>query len=153
MILKILNDKHPSLRRVCNIVEEPSKYTAFAMSMLTTMNAHKAVGLAANQVGKSLRIICINTLEFSGIMFNPEILESNSETIPFPEGCLSVKGVTHNTNTRAKTIKVRWQDKNKMYNEKEFTDLAAVVIQHEIDHLFGIIFTDYKKEENSGTET
>lgn len=144
MILKILNDKHPSLRSICSRVEEPSKYSSFVMSMLTTMKSHNAVGLAANQVGKSLQIITINTPDFSGVMFNPEILHLTPETIPFLEGCLSVKGVTHSTNTRAKTIKVRWQDKNKMYNEKEFNDLTAVVIQHEIDHLNGIVFTDYK---------
>lgn len=144
MILKILNDKHPSLRSVCSRVEEPSKYSAFVMSMLTTMKSHNAVGLAANQVGKSLRIITINTPDFSGVMFNPEILHYTPETQLFPEGCLSIKGVTHLTDKRAKTIRVRWQDKNKTYNEKEFSDLTAVVIQHEVDHLHGILMTDYE---------
>ena len=77
-------------------------------------------------------------------MFNPEITETSAEIQTFPEGCLSIKNTTVNTGIRAKTIKVRWQDKTGMYNDKEFTDLTAVVIQHEIDHLFGIIFTDYK---------
>ena len=142
MILKILNDKHPSLRSICSRVEEPSKYSAFVMSMLTTMKSHNAVGLAANQVGKSLRIITINTPDFSGVMFNPEIVSKSDELQSFPEGCLSVKNVTHNTNSRTKTVTVRWQDKNKTYNEKEFSDLTAVVIQHEIDHLQGILMTD-----------
>ena len=142
MILKILNDKHPSLRTICNAVK-PSDHFAFAMSMLTTMKAHKALGLAANQVGKPLRIITINTPDFSGIMFNPEILSKSDELQHFLEGCLSVKGKTIDTNSRARSIEVRWQEKDGSYNQKEYKDLTAVVIQHEVDHLNGIIFIDY----------
>lgn len=144
MILKILNDKHPFLRTVCNVVDKPSAHFSFAMSMLTTMKSHKAVGLAANQVGKPLRIITLNTPDFSGIMFNPEILSKSDELQPFLEGCLSVKNKNIDTKTRAKTIEVRWQDKNGLYNIKEFNDLTAVVLQHEIDHLNGIMMTDYE---------
>ena len=142
MILKILNDKHPSLRSICSVVK-PSDHFAFAMSMLTTMKAHKALGLAANQVGKPLRIITINTPDFSGIMFNPEILSKSDELQHFLEGCLSAKGKTVDTNSRAKSLEVRWQEKDGSYNQKEFKDLTAVVIQHEIDHLNGIMMTDY----------
>ncbi len=142
MILKILNDKHPSLRVVCAAVK-PSDHFAFAMSMLTTMKAHKALGLAANQVGKPLRIITVNTPDFSGIMFNPEILSKSDELQRFLEGCLSAKGKTIDTNSRAKSIEVRWQEKDGSYNQREFKDLTAVVIQHEVDHLLGIMMTDY----------
>ena len=142
MILKILNDKHPSLRSTCSVVK-PSDHFAFAMSMLTTMKAHKALGLAANQVGKPLRIITINTPDFSGIMFNPEILSKSDELQHFLEGCLSAKGKTVDTNSRAKSIEVRWQEKDGSYNQKEFKDLTAVVIQHEVDHLNGIMMIDY----------
>ena len=142
MILKILNDKHPSLRTACSDVR-PSDHFAFAMSMMTTMKAHKALGLAANQVGKPLRIITIDTPDFSGIMFNPEILSKSDELQYFPEGCLSVKGKTIDTNSRARSIEVRWQEKDGSYIEKRFSDLTAVVIQHEVDHLNAIMMSDY----------
>jgi peptide deformylase len=143
MILKILNDKHPTLRIVSSVVVKPSDYYSFAVSMVTTMKAHKAVGLAANQVGKPIRIITIDTPDFSGIMFNPEILSKSTDILPFPEGCLSIKGKIINTNARVQSIEVRWQDKSGTYNQKEFKDLTAVVIQHEIDHLSGILMIDY----------
>ena len=143
MILKILNDKHPSLRTICNVVDKPSTHFSFAMSMLTTMKAHKALGLAANQVGKPLRIITINTPDFSGIMFNPEILSKSDELQHFLEGCLSAKGKTVDTNSRAKSIEVRWQEKDGSCIEKRFSDLTAVVIQHEVDHLNAIMMSDY----------
>ena len=149
MILKILNDKHISLRMICKEVEEPSKELAFAMSMITTMKSHNAVGLAANQVGKQIRLITINTPDFSGAMFNPTILHQSPELFPFPEGCLSIKKKVVNTEIRAKTIRVGWHDKNKTYNEKEFSDLTAVVIQHEIDHLNGRVMTDYDNKKQS----
>lgn len=120
--------------------------------MLTTLKSHKALGLAANQVGKKVRIIALNTDQFQGIMFNPEILTKSDETFDFNEGCLSIKKKFLNTKTRSKTIKVKWQDKSGKYNEKEFNDLSSVVIQHEIDHLNGVLFTDYL-EKNNGKET
>ena len=131
------------LRTVCSSVVKPSDFFSFAMSMLTTMKAHKAVGLAANQVGKPLRIITIDTPDFSGIMFNPEILSKSDELISFPEGCLSIKGKTVTT-TRAKIIEVRWLNKNGVIIEKEFKDFTAVVLQHEIDHLNGLLMSDYE---------
>lgn len=143
MILKILNDKDPTLRKVCARVEKPLAYSSFALSMLTTMKSHKALGLAANQVGKAICIITINTPDFSGVMFNPEIIERSEEKFRFTEGCLSIKNTFLDLEVRSKTIKVKWQDKDGSYNEKEFNDLTSVVIQHEIDHLLGITMRDY----------
>lgn len=149
MILKILNDKHPMLRTICSYVVKPSDFSKFAMSMFTTMKAHKAVGLAANQVGKSVRIITIDTPDFSGTMFNPEILERSQDFQCFPEGCLSVKNTKVNTGLRAQAIMVKWLDKNDIINVDTFNGLTSVVIQHEIDHLNGILMTDYDDKENT----
>jgi len=149
MILKILNDKNPILRKICAKVEKPSAYSSLALSMLTTMKSYKALGLAANQVGHSLCIIALDTPDYSGIMFNPEILEKSEEKYRFTEGCLSIKNTYIDLEVRSKTIKVRWQDKDGSYNEKEFNDLTSVVIQHEIDHLLGITMTQYKDKNGS----
>ena len=149
MNLKILSDKDPVLRKVCSSVENIKEAIPLATSMYFTMKANKAIGLAANQVGKSLRIITLSIPSFEGVMFNPIIIEKQEEVFEFLEGCLSLKGVGINTKSRSKSIKVQWQDKTGSYNTKEFTDLSAVVIQHEIDHLSGIMMTDYgdKKDE------
>jgi peptide deformylase len=143
MNLKILNDKDPILRKECSQVENIKEHIPFATSMYFTMKANKALGLAANQAGKSLRIISLSLPDFEGVMFNPIILERVEEVFEFREGCLSIKGAAVNTKCRSKLIKVRWQDKTGTYNEKEFSDLSAVVIQHEIDHLDGKLMTDY----------
>lgn len=142
MILKILSDKHSSLRKVCQEVD-PTKQTKLSLSMISTLKAHKALGLAANQVGKHFRIIALATPQFSGIMYNPEIIEKSEDIYNMNEGCLSMKGKFIDTNARSKTIKVKWQDKTGKYNEQEFNDLTSVVIQHEIDHLNGVLMSDY----------
>lgn len=146
MNLKIFSEKDPILRIPCKKVENIKEHLPFALSMYFTMKSKKAVGLAANQVGKSLRIITISSPEFEGIMFNPIIISKVEEKIDFLEGCLSIKNKSLNTKTRSKTIIVGWQDKSNTYNEKEFTDLTAVIIQHEIDHLDAVLMTDYEKE-------
>jgi peptide deformylase len=143
MNLKILSDKDPVLRTPCLPVV-PSEHIAFATSMYFTMKSLKAVGLAANQVGKSLRIITISSPQFEGAMFNPIIVSRVEETFDFLEGCLSLKGKKTNTKTRSKSIRVQWQDKSGTYNEQDFEYLSAVIIQHEIDHLDGKLMIDYE---------
>jgi len=147
MILKILNDKDPILKKVCQVAV-PQLHLKFANRMLVTMKAHKAIGLAANQVGKNLRIIALNTPEFSVLMFNPEIITKSEEIFNFNEGCLSIKNKFIDTKTRSKTIRVKWQDLSGKYNESEFNDLSSVAIQHEVDHLNGVLFTDYLEKDN-----
>lgn len=143
MNLKILNDRDPLLRKECSKVENIKEHIPFATSMYFTMKSKKAIGLAANQVGKSIRIISLSLPDFEGVMFNPIILERVEEVFEFLEGCLSIKDKGINTKSRSKSIKVQWQDKTGTYNEKEFSDLSAVAIQHEIDHLDGKLMTDY----------
>jgi peptide deformylase len=151
MIKKILNDRDPILRKQCLPVENIKEAIPLATSMYFTMKAHKAIGLAANQVGKCLRIITLSIPDFEGAMFNPIILEKSEEILEFKEGCLSIKGTEINTKSRSKTIKVQWQDKTGTYNEKEFTDLSAIAIQHEIDHLNAVLMTDYEKKDGNKT--
>ena len=143
MNLKILNDRDPILRKQCLPIENIKEVIPLATSMYFTMKAHKAIGLAANQVGKCIRIITLSIPDFEGAMFNPIIIEKVEEVFEYREGCLSIKGVGVNTKSRSKSIKVQWQDKTGSYNEREFTDLSAVAIQHEIDHLDGKLMTDY----------
>jgi peptide deformylase len=143
MILKVLPDTHPSLRKVCKKVDDPSKHTKLALSMIDTVKAHKAYGLAANQVGRDLRIIVVHTNLFLHVMYNPEIIEKSEEIFNFNEGCLSMKGKFIDTNARSKEIVVQWENNRGEWQKQVFFDLHAVIIQHEIDHLDGKLMSDY----------
>ena len=116
--------------------------------MLETMLHYNGIGLSAPQVGVSQQVIVFDTTEVeengtSGIMFNPEILHGE-KTVEFREGCLSLPHRKVLTK-RSKRIKVKYLN---MFNEptiKEFEGLAAIVVQHEVDHLQGILLSDYEK--------
>ena len=119
--------------------------------MLETMYAEKGVGLAAPQVGVSKRIIVIDTEQRDEdgnykpgnpmCLINPEIISKSEETIFFCEGCLSVPKQNADVE-RYYQIKVRYLDKNGKEQELEAEDYLAVVLQHEIDHLDGILYID-----------
>lgn len=145
MILKVLPDTHPRLRKVCHPADPRSiAAKVHSQSLIETMQAHKALGIASNQTdcGYLLRIIAVNIKEFKGAMFNPEILEKGSETISIEEGCLSQKQRT--SVPRAKTLKVKFQDKFSKEQILELEGLSAIVVQHEVDHLNGILMSDYE---------
>lgn len=99
-------------------------------------NRGKAIGLAANMIGKSKRIIAFYIGSLPIVMINPRILKKNGKYIT-QEGCLSLKG--ERKVERYKKIKVTYQDMNFGQRTEEFTDLIAEAIQHEIDHCEGIL--------------
>jgi peptide deformylase len=113
-------------------------------SMLDIMYTSKGIGLAANQVGLAKRIFVMDTSEFTNspmVFINPVILESSQETNTYEEGCLSLPGVYHKI-TRPKVILVKWFDSAQKEYTQEFSGLDSTCIQHEIDHLDGILFPD-----------
>ncbi len=107
--------------------------------LIDTLNANsdRCVGMAANMIGKTVRIIAF----FDGIkltlMYNPEII---SKSAPFEteESCLSLLGAPRKT-TRFRTVKVKYQDSNFAWRTKTFTGFTAQIIQHETDHCNGIL--------------
>ncbi len=109
-----------------------------AADLLETLKAHAAecVGMAANMIGVSKRIIAFNDNGVYVVMFNPEIIRS-SEPFEAEEGCLSLDG-TRKTK-RYKSIKVRYQNEKLQTRLKTFTGWTARIIQHEIDHCNGIL--------------
>ena len=116
--------------------------------MLETMYEDKGVGLAAPQIGVSKRIIVVDdktTEEGKGenpmYMVNPEIIEKSDEMILFNEGCLSVPGQCAEVE-RYQRIKVKYLDYNGKEQVIEAEDYLAVILQHEIDHLDGILYID-----------
>ncbi len=114
--------------------------------MLDSMYEAKGIGLAAIQVGASKRILVIDLAENDEkkplFVVNPEIISSSDELAVYSEGCLSVP--EHYADIeRPATVKVRYLDYNGDQQEQTMTGLLATCIQHEIDHLDGILFIDH----------
>ena len=110
-----------------------------AQDLLDTLTAHKdgCVGMAANMIGVHKCIIAFDNDGTYMVMFNPEIIKK-SEPYDTEEGCLSLLGGPRKCK-RYKTIKVQWQTADFQTRIKTFTGFPAQIIQHEIDHLNGIL--------------
>lgn len=109
-----------------------------AEDLLDTLlaNRDKAVGLAANMIGKNKRIIAFYVGLLPLVMLNPQITKKSGEYLT-EEGCLSLSG--ERKTKRYRTITVTYQDMNLNTKTQEFTDFIAEVIQHEVDHCEGIL--------------
>ena len=99
-------------------------------------NSDRCVGMAANMIGVKKCIIVFSTGLVQTLMYNPVILKK-SDPYETEEGCLSLEGVRKTK--RYRTIEVKWQDRDWRYQRQTFTGWTAQIIQHEIDHLSGII--------------
>ncbi|MBP3547119.1 MAG: peptide deformylase [Alistipes sp.] len=120
--------------------------------MWTTLAEAEGVGLAAPQIGKNIRLFIVDctpwgeddpTLaDYRKVFINPEIYEESEETSLFEEGCLSLPGLHENVR-RPVTIRMRYLDENFEEHDEEFTGKPARVIQHEYDHIEGMVFTDH----------
>lgn len=110
-----------------------------AKDLAETLEYYKSgcVGMAANMIGVQKRIIAFFDEKKIVIMFNPEIIEKN-RSYDTKEGCLSLVGEPRHV-TRYKSVKVRYQDKYMNYHEKRYSGFTAQIIQHEIDHCYGIL--------------
>lgn len=133
---KILRDK---AKRVANI-DDAIRSLCFNMAKI--MREKNGIGIAAPQVGVSKRIIIVNNNGQDWILINPEIVWSSDMLVDFEEGCLSVPGVFDNIR-RPDSIKIKYRNaKGKPVCEK-IDGLLARIVQHEIDHLEGVLFVDY----------
>lgn len=142
-VLKIRTNPDPVLRKkarkVTNIDDSVHRLIG---NMIETLEDSSGVGLAANQVGVPLRIVVIQIPgEDVLILINPEIVETNGERTVV-EGCLSVPGYQAEI-TRAETVKVRAKGRHGRIIRRKASDLLAQAIQHEVDHLNGVLYIDY----------
>jgi len=106
-----------------------------ARNLGETLAAHRAVGLAAPQVGLPYRVIAVGSNPI-GVLFNPRIVSASDETSTLEEACLTYPGLVVRVK-RARLIRVRYALPNGVVETKQFSDFTARVIQHEIDHLDG----------------
>lgn len=144
-IRKIRTDGDPILRKKSkNVSNFNDRLKILIDDMYETMDVAYGVGLAAPQVGILKRLIVIdNRDEEDGkrfYMINPEIFEKEGEEVSI-EGCLSVPG-KQGTVKRAKDIKVKYNDIDGNEKNMEAEDFLARIIQHEVDHLDGVLYTD-----------
>ena len=118
-----------------------------AKQMLDILKRDKGVGLAGPQIGYMKRIFVAHVEgDIERVFINPSILETSKNTVKVEEGCLSVPGIYANV-IRSEAIKVQaWNEKGRPFT-LEVTGILARVVQHEYDHLEGILFLDYLPEQ------
>ncbi len=152
-VLPIVEIPDPRLRLISKPVESITDETrAFVQDMIDTMYAAHGIGLAAIQVGVDQRILVIDLQEEKDeddkpikapkAYINPEVLSVSDETSTYNEGCLSIPEQYADVQ-RPASCRVRWQDETGAAHEEELTVLLATCMQHEIDHLNGVLFIDH----------
>ena len=144
-VLQVLHIPDERLRKVAKPVEEVNaEIQRIVDDMFETMYAEEGIGLAATQVDIHQRIIVIDVSENRDerlVLINPELLEKSGET-GIEEGCLSIPEQRALV-PRAEKVKIRALDRDGKPFELEADGLLAICIQHEMDHLNGVIFVDY----------
>jgi peptide deformylase len=152
-IRPIVEVPDPRLRQISSPVEEVTDEVRELVSdMFETMYDAPGIGLAAIQVGVPKRILVIDLQEPEEeggepvkdprVFINPEILTTSDEDVPYTEGCLSVPDQYAEVD-RPDAIRARWLDLDGKQQEEEIDGLLAVCLQHEMDHLNGVLFIDH----------
>ena len=159
MLLPIIAYGHPVLKRKAEVINKDyPKLLELINDMFETMYNANGVGIAAPQIGLSIRIFIVDTNPFSEdeslsdedrsqlksfkkVFINPEILDENGDEWSFEEGCLSIPNIRESV-LRQKEIKIQYFDEKFNKHTASFDGLLARVIQHEYDHIEGILFTD-----------
>tara|TARA_B100001989_G_scaffold190042_1_gene139167 strand:+ start:311 stop:898 length:588 start_codon:yes stop_codon:yes gene_type:complete len=160
MILPILAYGSPVLKKLANdITPNYPNLNELISNMWETMYAAKGVGLAAPQIGLSIRLFVIDATpflddenmddfelnsikNFKKVFINPKIINENGSLWEFNEGCLSIPEIREDVSRRSKII-IEYFDENFQFHRLELSGLAARVVQHEYDHIEGILFTDH----------
>ncbi len=145
-MLKIYTDNAPILRKKASKVSLPpsTEIKKLLLDMKETACQKDGIGLAAPQVGKSVRAIIVNLPEKKLMMINPKITRRSFRKDIMEEGCLSLPGKFVKVK-RPKKIMVKYFDENGKKLKLKANGLVSRVIQHEVDHLNGVLITDYKK--------
>ena len=152
MILPIYAYGQAVLRKSGKPVEKDMEgLSSLIENMWDTMYNAKGIGLAAPQIGKSLRLFLVDTVqleeddkELEGVkmaLINPTILEESGEEKSYEEGCLSIPDIRGDV-YRKPSIRIEYYDEEFVKHEKNFSGINARVIQHEYDHIEGKLFTE-----------
>jgi peptide deformylase len=155
-MLKIVKIPDPILNKKTDLIADFDQGLAKLVSkMFETCRKAQGIGLAAPQIGKSIRL-CIINLEHMNLppfaLVNPKILKKSWKKVEMEEGCLSIPGV-YGIVKRPVKITVEAQNLEGIKNKFEADGLLSRVIQHEVDHLDGILFTSKVSKYTSGETT
>lgn len=152
MVYPIVMYGDPVLRKRAADIEKGSMdVKAFSDDMFETMHAAQGIGLAAPQIGKSIRMFVVDgtSLEdepgmenFKKVFINAEILEEDENHEEMEEGCLSIPNIREKV-TRPDSIRIKYFDEEWNEYDEEYDGMKARIIQHEYDHIEGVLFLDY----------
>jgi peptide deformylase len=151
MIYPIVMYGDPVLRQRAGEIPEGTDLSQLIEDMYETMHNASGIGLAAPQIGKSMRIFVVDgtiiedepaMADFKKAFINPVMLEELGEAWEYEEGCLSIPNIREKIERKEK-LRIRYHDQNWNLKEEEFDGMKARIIQHEYDHLEGKMFVDY----------
>jgi peptide deformylase len=160
MIYPIVAYGDPVLRKVTVDIDKSYDVKKLSEDMFETMYNAKGVGLAAPQIGLNVRMFVVDgrpfnegedmeerdkdpsLIDFKKVFINAEILEEDGDDWGFEEGCLSIPDVREDV-YRPEYLTIRYFDEDWNEHTEEYEGLAARIIQHEYDHVDGILFTDH----------
>ena len=147
MKLTIRKFPDPILTTKTVVIKNPlnSEIQELILAMIEKMHAAKGVGLAANQIGKNLRLCVINTEGTTYVLINPKVTAKSKEKIISEEGCLSFPGEYFPV-ARHSEIQIRYIDEFGEAKKLKGQGLLSRAIQHEIDHLDGVVILDRIKK-------
>lgn len=151
MIYPIVLYGDPVLRKPTEDVEPGTDLRLLIQDMYETMKHAQGIGLAAPQIGKSIRLFVVDGTvledepsmeDFRQAFINPLIVEELGENWEYEEGCLSIPNIRESVSRREK-LRIRYYDEDWNEKEEDFYGLKARIIQHEYDHIEGKLFIDY----------
>lgn len=156
MVYPIVMYGDPVLRQRAKDVEPGTDLSQLIEDMYETMHAAQGIGLAAPQIGRSIRLFVVDGTglekddeeaeegmeNFKKAFINPVMLEELGTPWDFEEGCLSIPNIREKI-SRKETIRIRYYDENWQLKEEEYDGMQARIIQHEYDHIEGKLFIDY----------
>jgi len=151
MIYPIIMYGDPVLRQKAKEIKPGSDMAQLIEDMYETMRNASGIGLAAPQIGKSIRLFVVDgtilddepsMADFKKVFINPVILEELGTDWDYEEGCLSIPNIREKISRKEK-LKIRYYDETWNLCEEKFDGLKARIIQHEYDHIEGKMFVDY----------
>ncbi len=151
-MLPVVAYGHPTLRKVSQEIDKDyPDLENLIDAMFETMYESVGIGLAAPQVNKSIRLFIADATQyedeipeargFKKVFINPQIIETSGEPVSLDEGCLSIPLIREEV-TRDNTVRIQYYDKDWQFHDDTYNGYVARIIQHEYDHLEGILFTD-----------
>lgn len=151
MIYPIILYGDPVLRKATEEVETGTDIKELIEDMFETMKHAQGIGLAAPQIGKSIRLFVVDGTvlddepsmqDFRKAFINPVIIEELGEDWEYEEGCLSIPNIRESVSRKEK-LRIRYYDEDWNLKEEDYYGLKARIIQHEYDHIEGKLFIDY----------